>query len=70
MTFLAIIGFVLLCVLGAMFLFIGAACLWWEAANGNGEWYWIIPIGIGAWLLYVAGIFSPFTISFSLGVNT
>jgi hypothetical protein len=68
MIFLSIIGFVFLCVLGVMFLFVGAACLWWETASSNGEWYWIIPIGIGALLLYVAGIFSPFTIS--LGVNT
>jgi len=63
MIVLATIGFVVLSILGVMFLFAGVACLWWDSNNGHHDMSWLIPIGIGAWLIYLASVFSPFTIS-------
>lgn len=67
MVFLAIVGFLALFALGFMFCFVGACVLFWSLANGdNKDFSWIVPMGIGAVILYGAFSIAPFTVTVGL----
>lgn len=65
MIFLAMVGFIVLFALGAVFIITGAGLLLWSVANKRRDFTPLIPISIGCGLIYLSLVTAPFSVVLS-----